>query len=151
MSKILLVFTALCLLAMPLSGCSGKPCAPARQAGLTKQMLLHHNFVLTSINGRVFTGTERIPYIEFTEGFRASGRMCNQFTGQADLAGNTLSVKQMASTRMMCPDAELNQFENDFSQMLMEGAKITLDDNMLTLTGNGHVMIFRLQDYISKG
>lgn len=137
---------AFCMAVTLLAACGAKNAAPDQASGVSKQDLVHHAFVLASINGNPFVEKERLPTLEFNEGFRVSGAVCNRFTGQAELENGMLTVKQMASTRMLCADQELNRLENDFSRMLMDGAAITLAGKILTLGRDGYVLEFVLRD-----
>lgn len=145
MKRAMAFLTALCMAAL-LAACGAKSSAPYQTGGVSKQDLLHHTFVLASINGRPFMEKERLPTLEFNEGFRVSGAICNRFTGQAELENGMLTVKQMASTRMLCVDQELNRLESDFSTMLMNGAAVTLAGKTLTLRRDGYALEFTLRD-----
>ena len=138
----------LCMAALLLAACGAKNAAPDQASGVNKQDLLHHAFVLAGINGKPFVKKERLPTLEFTEGFRVSGAMCNRFTGQGELENGVLTVRQMASTRMLCADQELNRLESDFSNMLMDGATVTLSGKTLTLGREGYVLEFILHDVV---
>ena len=115
--------------------------------GPNKSDLLHRNFEIISVDGKIFSDTmSRKPNLEFNEGFRISGGICNRFTAQAELKDSVLFARQMASTKMFCPDPELNTLESTFATMLMEGATITLDGNTLTLRQSGHTLVYTLRD-----
>lgn len=140
------------LVTLAVSGCLGDE-NTADQSGktVTKEDLLHRNFVLTSIDGKDFVAKHpqpMTPNIEFNEGFRISGATCNRFMGQAELNNGVLSVKQLAGTMMMCVDPTLNQLETTFAQMLQAGADISLVDQNLTLRQGGHVLVYKLKDYV---
>jgi len=48
--------------------------------------------------------------LEFRKDGKVSGRgSCNRFTGSTEISGNTLKMGPLASTRMMCPEALMNQ------------------------------------------
>lgn len=108
--------------------------------------LMHRRFVLESVNGTPFNSSFRTPDIEFGENFRVYGQVCNRYRGQGKLAGDVLTVAQMASTLMMCPDQALNKLERDFSEMLRNGAEIKFVDNTLTLSGNGQTLVYKVSD-----
>lgn len=110
--------------------------------------LLHHRFVLKSVDGVDYSGKERVPDLAFNEGFRISGGICNRFMGQASLDGNLLFAKNMASTKMMCVDQDLNALEGFFPLMLEKGAAIRLEGKTLTLSGDGHVLVYELRDWV---
>lgn len=128
---------SLCFLAV--AGCAGGK-APAQAD------LLHRRFVLESVDGQPFVSKQSAPDIEFGENFRVYGRVCNRYTGQGELSGGVLTVKQMASTKMLCLEEALNAFEHQFAQMLAAGAAVDLSGNRLTLKGDGRVLVYRLQN-----
>ena len=72
--------TATALAALALAGCSMKP-----HTAVTPGDLLHHNFVLQSVDGE----TAKSPAgggllnLEFGESLHVSGAMCNRFFGRA--------------------------------------------------------------------
>lgn len=114
----------------------------------TQKDLTHHRFVLTSVDGQAYAKTEQLPEIEFLEGFRVAGSMCNRFTGKGELSGNTLTVKQMASTKKLCIDGNLNKLEVQLARMLQAGAEISLDNGTLTLKQGGHVLVYTAKDWV---
>ena len=124
-----------------LSGClSSKP--------VGQNDLLYHNFTLAEVNGKPFSG-EKIPNIQFNEGFRISGSVCNAYTGQAEMTGDTLSAPQLASTKMLCFDQELNELEFAFGNMMMAGARLKLENGFLTLEGEGVRLKFKSAEYVN--
>lgn len=135
----LVIVAAFVVLALP--GCTGK------SKSITSQDLMHHNFVLMELDGKPYKGEKEIN-ISFNEGMRVSGAICNQFMGTAELAENKLVVKQMASTKMLCFE-ELNQMETDISFMLINGADINYDGQILILEGDGHKAVYKLRDYVN--
>ena len=149
MKRVTFLALILCMSAMiALVGCAGKTTSTGPKSTVSKQDLLHHNFVLTHVNGKPFLEKERTPNIEFNEGFRVSGATCNRFMGQAELENGVLTVKHMASTMMFCADDDLNKLEQKFSQMMEGGAAITLKDNILTLSREGYTLRYILRDHV---
>lgn len=136
-----LTISALCFTFLLAAGCAGSK-------NMNQKDLLHHRFVLESIDGVPFESSVRTPDIEFGEGFRVYGGICNRYTGQGELADNVLTVKQMASTKMLCADDKLNKFEGQFAQMLSAGAEIAIEGNTLTLKQGGHVLVYKLADWV---
>jgi heat shock protein HslJ len=102
---------------------------------LTQSDLLHRRFILAQANGLSFTGQDKVPSLEFNEGFRISGAVCNRFTAQAELKDGLLLARQAASTKMLCMDERLNQLESDFFRLLQDGASLELHGKYLRLTG----------------
>jgi heat shock protein HslJ len=107
---------------------------------------LARSFQLSSVDGQAITAPQGMkPGINFSKEMRVTGVMCNRFFGQGTLEKGVLSVPQMASTRMMCSDKKLNQWEMTLSQMLTTGAKLKLEQNTLTLEGSGHTLVYIAQ------
>lgn len=113
---------------------------------ITESDLMHRRFVLESVNGAPFKSEFRTPEIEFGENFRVYGQVCNRYMGQGKLAGDVLTVAQMASTMMLCPDDALNKLERDFSEMMQNGAKAEFSGNTLTLSGSGQKLVYTASD-----
>lgn len=116
-------------------------CAGAN--GVKEADLTHRRFVLETVDGVPFRSSFRTPEIEFGEHSRVFGQVCNRFTGQGEFAGNLLTARALASTRMFCSDEALNKLEWDFSEMLQNGVKITLTEDTLTLSGNGRTLVYK--------
>ena len=132
------------------------PAESAGEAGNELQTgLAHHNFVLETVDGQDFSYpapegvTPEKPNLSFGQWPHASGKICNNYSGQAELDGDTLYLKSAASTMKLCFAEELNKFEGLFHQMMAAGVKVSLDGQTLTLTGGDHVLIFKLRDYVS--
>lgn len=65
------------------------------------------------------------------------------------MEGDTLFMRNAASTMMLCFAEEVNKFEGLFHQLMGSGVKVKLEGQTLTLTGDGHVLVFKLRDYVS--
>jgi len=122
--------------------------AMAGDSAITQQDLLHHRFVLVSVDGKEFSAQGQVPSIEFNEGLRISGFVCNRFRGQGHLAGSVLTVDQLASTKMLCTDPALNELETLFTRMLSEGVKLRLDGQRLVVRQGGRELVYKLSDWI---
>jgi heat shock protein HslJ len=128
---------ALLLSGALLFGCGSKK--------VSQEDLLRRNFALVEVNGEPFTG-EKIPNLQFDGDFRVSGVICNSYAGQAELVGDILYVRQLASTKMLCFDQKLNELEFTFGNMLMNGARLKSERNSLTLMGEGQSLLFEPAD-----
>ena len=127
--------------AMALTGCSNAS-HTGNQPDAGK--LANRLFALTSVDGQAVTPREGMkPGISFGENLKVSGVMCNRFFGQGKLEQGRLFVPQLASTRMMCSDAQLNQWEQTLSAVLVQGAEVKLTEQTLTLTGSGHTLVYQ--------
>ncbi|MFS2223794.1 META domain-containing protein [Pantoea sp. B65] len=134
MSKIL----SLALLAVMIGGCQPS------STPLNAQQLANQRFVLQSVDGVAPHSHQGQPAeIAFSGDLRISGKMCNRFFGQGELQGNVLTVKQMGTTRMICSDALLSQWDHVVADTLSNGAQVTLEQGNLTLTGGGHILQYQ--------
>lgn len=126
-------------------------CASTGNGGvkITESSLLHHNFRLESVNGKPYNLQEPAPTIAFNEGMLVSGQICNRFNGQGKLAQGMLTVVNMASTRKLCYEPELNQYETMISQMLMSGVALDYDGQTLVMRQGGNELVYRLRDYVN--
>ena len=141
--KIKTMLTVLSVLALlSLGACKGE------NKQVESKDLLHRNFELVSIDDKTFTG-EKVPNLEFNEGMRISGAICNRYVGQAELQNNTLTAPNMASTKMICNDKVLDELESSMSRMLVSGAKVTLQGNVLTLEDSEQKLTFHLKDAVN--
>ncbi len=111
--------------------------------------LQHHNFVLRTFNGQQITpqNPNKQPNLEFNENQQVSGTVCNSFRGAATMSGNIIKAN-MASTRMMCPDANLNAAEQALHKAFSEGARLSLSGQTLSIRHGGNVFIYQLRDYV---
>ncbi|AHG22542.1 heat-inducible protein [Chania multitudinisentens RB-25] len=139
---------AIALATLLLAGCgTGQDNQPSKN--VTESDLLHHNFVLQSIDGILVNPQNgQIPSIEFGEKMHVSGAMCNRFFGQGQLENSVLTVKNLASTRMMCADPQRNQWDQTISTLLSNGADVSLNAHLLILNGGGHQLVYTLKDWV---
>ncbi|CAQ84514.1 MULTISPECIES: heat shock protein HslJ [Photorhabdus] len=111
--------------------------------------LQHHRFVLVSVNGENAKNQDgRVPTIEFGEKMHISGSMCNLFMGQGKLKNGVLTVKNLASTQMLCADDKLNKWDYLIGQVLADGVKVTLKNQKLTLSHDNNTLVYKLKDYV---
>ena len=132
----------------PGSAAADGPAAGTESGVISADALLHRRFVLESVDGAPFAAGERVPELEFLEGFRVAGGFCNRFMGQGELDGGVLKVAQMASTKMLCVDEALNTLEGLFATMMQEGAAVAFDGTALSLSQGGRVLGWKLQDRV---
>ena len=121
----------------------------AATPGLTMEFLAHQKFALKKINEADYHG-EQTPFIEFGDNAMVSGKVCNTFRGPGQLADGVLTVKSMASTRMLCPVGGLDELENRFFNMLEQGAAISMDGPRLTFKQGGTVLVFEADASITE-
>lgn len=123
-------------------------CVSNGKVSVSREQLQHHRFVLESVDGAPVAATAQPAELSFGEKMTLSGKMCNQFSGQATLSDGELKVKEMAMTRMMCADQTLNKLDNTISTMLKEGAQVDLTANQLTLATADHTLSYKLADLV---
>ncbi|HEI8864932.1 TPA: heat shock protein HslJ [Serratia odorifera] len=138
----------LALASMLLGGCA-MPSTESAPSTVVVSDLQHHNFVLQSVDGVAANATRgRGPSIEFGERLHVSGTMCNRFSGFGQLQHGVLTVKNLAMTRMLCSDAQRNQWDGIITQMLHNGAQVTLQQQQLTLSDSTHTLVYTLKDWV---
>lgn len=138
-------YAPLALAAMVLTGCG----TSHPDSVVNENDLLHHNFVLYSVDGVTVTPQPgNAPNLEFGEKMHVSGTMCNRFFGQGQLANGVLTVKNLAITRMLCTDAQSNLWDQAIGKLLGNGATLSLSAERLTLSGSGHNLIYTLRDWV---
>ncbi len=149
MKKLLLSSMALVVLA----ACSSAS-SPMTQL-VTKipqvQEIEHHNYELVSINGKEYKAEKggNIPSIAFSENMQITGTMCNNFFGKGSISKRgVITAKGMGMTRMLCEDATLNNLDGDISDLLTNGAEITIseDGQYLKLMNPTTSLEFKLSD-----
>lgn len=117
-------------------------------SGLTKDFLMHQKFVLVQVNEADYSPDNPdlpAPTLEFGDDFQVSGRICNTYRGQGELQDDVLSVRAVASTRMLCPNTNLGQLETSFFKMLENGATLSMDGDRLSLKQGGSSLVFKAQ------
>ncbi|PUL21020.1 heat shock protein HslJ [Salmonella enterica subsp. enterica serovar Dublin] len=117
-------------------------CVSSGKVSVKREQLEHHRFVLESVNGKTVTG----PELSFGEDMTVSGKMCNQFTGEGKLSDGELKVKNLAMTRMMCADPQLNALDGPPSELFSKGAQVDLTANQLTLATAETTLMYKLAD-----
>ncbi|EMX9178316.1 heat shock protein HslJ [Citrobacter sedlakii] len=121
-------------------------CVSNGKVSVSREQLQHHRFVLESVDGKPIAASQQAPELSFGEKMTISGKMCNRFTGQTTLSDGELKAKNLAMTRMMCADPQLNQLDATLSAMLSKGAQVDLTANQLTLATAEHTLSYKLAD-----
>jgi heat shock protein HslJ len=133
-----------CLLCALLSACgAGRLVAEGKTTELSLDDLAGRSYSLVSMDGRSFEGGDA-PQLRFGADGRVSGSACNRFSGTAKIVNGMLTAKNAASTRMACFQPYLNELEQTLSDMLQNGARVSLDSRRLTLTRDGHSLVYAL-------
>jgi len=117
----------------------------ANAHGVSQESLMRRSYVLSHVDGMPFSATPMpVPVLAFAEDMRISGAICNNFTGMAELKGNRLTAKYLASTRKLCFDNKVNALESDFLRLLGEGLELAQDGESLTLRRGERSFTYRL-------
>ncbi|MGO2347566.1 MAG: META domain-containing protein, partial [Providencia sp.] len=75
------------------------------------QKLVHHNFVLTKVNGKTIRYKQTLPSISFGENMFTSATMCNEFNGIASITDSKLLVTSISKTELECVDEDLSKLD----------------------------------------
>ncbi|MEZ8093829.1 META domain-containing protein [Photobacterium swingsii] len=122
-----------------LAGCEKKA-----QVGFTQDDL-KQSWVLTKVDGKDLQTTEpRItPNIAIDSDLKVAGFSgCNRFFGQIELTDNNLKVTAMGSTKMACIQDDQATLEALITTSLQKSNTVSLENNMLTLTSEQHILTF---------
>jgi heat shock protein HslJ len=128
---------AVLLLGLALTACSGVGSPSATQpAGLEGT-----SWTLVEIDGRV-PPAEAVPTLAFDDALNVSGSAgCNTFTGTARIAGSSIMLGPLATTRVACSGAA-GVTERAFLAA-MDGVKaFAIDDQGRLVLEDGVVLIF---------
>lgn len=109
-------------------GCGGHP----------ERLLRGTEWIVEDIGGRGIIDSSRVT-LNFQEDQRVSGRAsCNQFTGGWHLGGEGIGFSRMASTKMACAPALMNQ-EDRFLSLLGEVHRFDIGQHgeLLLITADG--------------
>ncbi|EFC56803.1 TPA: heat shock protein HslJ [Enterobacter cancerogenus] len=137
---------AVSLLSLALAGCVN----PGK-ASVQPDQLKTHRFVLENIDGKAVTNKVTPPEIRFSaqpdisliNNIAVSGVMCNSFNGQGKLSEGELKVKNLAMTRKLCTEPQLNALDQTLSDMLRKGAQVDLTEDQLTLATADKTLMFK--------
>ncbi|WP_297123135.1 heat shock protein HslJ [uncultured Enterobacter sp.] len=126
-------------------------CVNPGKASVQPDQLQNHRFVLENVNGKAVKAASAQPEISFSaehdlsliKNIAVSGVMCNRFTGQGKLSEGELKVKNLAMTRRLCTDPQLNELDQTLSDMLSKGAQVDLTEDQLTLATADKSLVFK--------
>ncbi|RAU37979.1 heat shock protein HslJ [Enterobacter sp. RIT418] len=126
-------------------------CVNPGKASVQPDQLQNHRFVLENVNGKAVKAASAQPEISFSaehdlsliKNIAVSGVMCNRFTGQGKLSEGELKVKNLAMTRRLCTEPQLNELDQTLSDMLSKGAQVDLTEDQLTLATADKSLVFK--------
>lgn len=140
----------LTLLGLLLAACQSQDVnANNNNDNVTEQQLIHHNFILTEIDGERIVGKTGTPTISFGEKMFVSATMCNDFNGMGRINNSALTVKHLSKTELECVDEDLSKWDILIKRMLTDGAVISYDDQKLILSQGRSKLVYTLKDYIN--
>ncbi|MFW2121436.1 META domain-containing protein [Acinetobacter ursingii] len=121
------------------------PSASSQSQSQSQQptLLYQQHWVATEINGFQVESSEKTPQIQFdSSSKRFSGSDgCNQIMGSFNTADDHLSFGQIASTKMMCPDAN-SLTATQYQQALAKVTSYRASSQLLVLFDqNGQTLI----------
>ncbi|MEX0494867.1 heat shock protein HslJ [Raoultella terrigena] len=137
-------FAALLAAGVLLSGCVYNS-----KVSTSAEQLQHHRFVLSSVNGQALKEGSKPLELSFGEKTFVSGNMCNRFSGEGKVSDGELKVKELAMTRMLCADPQLNELDATLGKMLRDGAQVDLTENQLTLATADRTLVYKLADLVN--
>ncbi|MBP6121294.1 MULTISPECIES: META domain-containing protein [Providencia] len=114
-----------------------------------EQKLMHHNFVLTEVDGKAIHNKQTTPSISFGEKMFISASMCNDFNGFGVVNNAKLTVKNLSKTELECVDEELSKWDLLINRMLSNGATISYSSNRLVLVQGHYQLVYTLRDYVN--
>lgn len=120
-----------------LSGCGSEVAEPTGQAATWNDVvsLTFQSTAVTEAGADKPLASEEPISIRFADGDLAASAGCNTLTGAAEIVDGVLQVGQLASTRMACEPALMEQ-DQWLSEFLTANPTATIDDGTLTLTAN---------------
>lgn len=126
-------------------------CVNPGKASVQPDQLQNHRFILENVNGKAVKAASAQPEISFSaehdlsliKNIAVSGVMCNRFTGQGKLSEGELKVKNLAMTRRLCTEPQLNELDQTLSDMLSKGAQVDLTEDQLTLATADKSLVFK--------
>ncbi len=132
MKKYLLILFIICLM---VSACASKE----------NTRSLVGSWRLTAY-GPVDSPTPAVPDVDATlifgeDGTLAGSTGCNELGGDYMVEGDQITLGQIVSTLIACPDLQMAQEEAMF-QILMETASFKIEGDTLTITNNDTVLVF---------
>lgn len=126
-------------------------CVNPGKASVQPNQLQNHRYILENVNGKAVKAASAQPEISFSsehdlsliKNIAVSGVMCNRFTGQGKLSEGELKVKNLAMTRRLCTEPQLNELDQTLSDMLSKGAQVDLTEDQLTLATADKSLVFK--------
>lgn len=120
-------------------------CEEKVTAGFTVSEL-QDSWVLSKIDGKDIAITEprNPPGMQIDTNLKVTGFSgCNRFFGQVELTDKSkFRITAMGTTKMACIQNELATIESTMTKSLQKWNSIALENNILTLTSEQHILTF---------
>lgn len=147
MNKLLLSLSLLTL-----SACASTVPTPAEHSSphaLTPQDLAHRHFILIQVDHTtVAQGNTMYPGVDFNEHQQFAATFCNDLQGTYRIKDQYISSELRPVSQRQCTNPALAKWDSLFTDMLQQGANITLENHSLTLSTPSHTMYFQLKDWV---
>jgi heat shock protein HslJ len=127
------------------------PALSLAQSGTVDHALVETAWLADDIGGRGVVDRAQTT-LEFTEPGRVGGRAaCNRYFGPVTLEGDAVSFGNVASTRMMCADALMDQ-EQRYFQALSAAKRIefTHEGQILRMYADDGAPVLRFSKIVEK-
>ena len=135
-----------------MAACSSNGDNLMADAQVSADMLQHHNWQLTQVDGKDVVSEEKVeaPRLEIGEKMTANGNAgCNNFFGQGELnEEGQFRIEKMGMTMKMCM-GDVMTTEQVMSSTLSTWSDITLTKENLILKGQEHELTFTLRDWVN--
>lgn len=119
--------------ALAVALCAG--CCPCRKGKNNLSLQGREWHLVRMMNHDLNITTEQFVFTFAADGTFSGIGACNRIFGQYTIdAKRTMMFSNLASTKMMCPDSEL---EGEFSKILGQTTHYEIDGDMLLLLSNG--------------
>jgi heat shock protein HslJ len=105
---------------------------------------LSGTFLSTEVTGETLVDTSRVTLV-FDDGNLAAVAGCNNLIGAYEIVDGVLQVDQLAQTLMACED-DLQRQDEWISNLLTSGPTVSLDGDVLTLSGEDVSIVFGERD-----
>jgi heat shock protein HslJ len=134
----------LAVLALAVGGCGDDDGSTGTDPGPpTEDDLDGRTFVSTEAEGFTLVPGTQVT-LAFEDGNVSATAGCNTMSGPYEIDDGTLEVGDMASTLIGCPD-DLQQQDGTLQDLLTGGPGVTLDGEVLTISGQGLTLTAREQ------
>ena len=87
--------------------------------------------------------------LEFDEGQLGGTAACNSYGGAFVRQGDMLTISELANTEMACSPSAVMDSESAYLSALTQVTTVTIEDDVLTMAGEGLILTFHSVDNTS--